>query len=70
MNCVLVNVSLFDINFIKEHCLNKTLKPQEGFFWGNQDPVSDEEYEELYDLTVEMEQLFGQGWIIGYCGDW
>ena len=70
MNCVLVNVSLFDINFIKEHCLNKTLKPQEGFFWGNQDPISDEEYEDLYNLTVEMEQLFGQGWIIGYCGDW
>ena len=69
INCVLVNVSLFDINFIKEHCLNKTLKPQEGFFWGNQDPVSDEEYEELYDLTTEMGQLLGQGWIIGYCGD-
>lgn len=70
MNRVLVNVSLEDVNLIKEHCLNKTLKPQEGFFWGSQQPVSDEEYEELYDLTILMEDLISDGWIIGYCGDW
>lgn len=70
MNCVLVNVSLEDVNLIKERCLNKTLKPQEGFFWGSQQPVSDEEYEELYDLTILMEDLISDGWIIGYCGDW
>lgn len=70
MNCVLVNVSLEDVNLIKEHCLNKTLKPQEGFFWGSQQPVSDGEYEELYDLTILMEDLISDGWIIGYCGDW
>ena len=70
MNCVLVNVSLEDVNLIKEHCLNKTLKPQEGFFWGSQQPVSDGEYEDLYDLTILMEDLISDGWTIGYCGDW
>lgn len=70
MNCVLVNVSLEDVNLIKEHCLNKTLKPQEGFFWGSQQPVSDVEYEDLYDLTILMEDLISDGWTIGYCGDW
>lgn len=70
MNCVLVNVSLFDIRLIKESCLNKTLKPQEGFFWGNQEPVSDEEYEDLYALAVEMEELDSEGWYVAYCGGW
>ena len=70
MNCALVNVSLFDINLIREHCLNKTLKPQEGFFWGRQDPVTDEEYSELLEVVGEMETLFGEGWTIAYCGDW
>ena len=57
-------------NLIKEHCLNKTLEPQEGFFWGSQQPVSDGEYEDLYDLTILMEDLISNGWTIGYCGDW
>ena len=70
MNCALVNVSLYDINYIKEHCLNKSLKPQEGFFWGRQDPVTDEEYSELLELVEEMENLSGEGWTIAYCGDW
>ena len=70
MNCALVNVGLYDINLIREHCLNKTLKPQEGFFWGRQDPVTDEEYSELLELVEEMESLIGEGWTIGYCGDW
>ena len=70
MNCALVNVGLCDINLIREHCLNKTLKPQEGFFWGRQDPVTDEEYSELLELVEEMESLIGEGWIIGYCGNW
>lgn len=70
MKCALVNVSLFDINLIREHCLNKTLKPQEGFFWGRQDPVTDEEYSELLEVVGEMETLFGEGWTIAYCGDW
>lgn len=70
MNCALVNVGLYDINLIREHCLSKTLKPQEGFFWGQQDPVTDEEYSELLELVEEMESLIGEGWIIGYCGDW
>ena len=70
MNCALVNVGLYDINLIREHCLNKTLKPQEGFFWGRQDPTTDEEYSELLELVEEMETLIGEGWIIGYCGDW
>lgn len=70
MNCALVNVGLYDINLIREHCLNKTLKPQEGFFWGRQDPVTDEEYSELLELVEEMESLIEEGWIIGYCGDW
>ena len=70
MNCALVNVSLYDINLIREHCLNKSLKPQEGFFWGRQDPVTDEEYSGLLELVEEMETLIGEGWIIGYCGDW
>ena len=70
MNCALVNVGLYDINLIREHCLNKTLKPQEGFFWGRQDPTTDEEYSELLELVEEMESLIGEGWIIGYCGDW
>lgn len=70
MNCVLVNVNLEDVNLIKEHCLNKTLEPREGFFWGSQDPVTDEEYEELYNLTILMEEMLSEGWIIGYCGYW
>lgn len=70
MNCALVNVSLYDINLIREHCLNKSLKPQEGFFWGRQDLVTDEEYSELLELVEEMESPIGEGWIIGYCGDW
>ena len=70
MNCALVNVSLYDINLIREHCLNKSLKPQDGFFWGRQDPVTDEEYSELLELVEEMETLIGEGWIIGYRGDW
>lgn len=70
LNGLLINVSLFDINFIKEHCLNKTLKPQEGFFWGRQDPVTDEQYAELLELVDEMKTLVSEGWIIGYCGDW
>ena len=70
MNCVLVNISLSDIKLIRENCLNKTLKPQVGFFWGNQEPVSDEEYEDLYTLTVEMEELNSEGWYVAYCGDW
>ena len=70
MNCALVNVGLYDINLIREHCLSKTLKPQEGFFWGRQDPTTDEEYSELLELVEEMESLIGEGWTIGYCGDW
>ena len=70
MNCVLVNVNLEDVNLIKEHCLNKTLEPREGFFWGRQDPVTDEEHEELYDLTILMKELLSEGWVIGYRGDW
>ena len=70
MNGVLVNVNLEDVNLIREHCLNKTLKPQEGFFWGSQAPVTDEEYEELYNLTILMEERLSEGWTIGYCGDW
>ena len=70
MNCALVNVSLYDINLIREHCLNKSLKPQDGFFWGRQDPVTDEEYSELLELVEKMETLIGEGWIIGYRGDW
>ena len=70
LNGLLINVSLFDINLIKEHCLNKTLKPKEGFFWGGQDPVTDEEYSELLEVVGEMETLFGEGWTIAYCGDW
>ena len=70
LNGILININLYDINLIKEHCLNKTLKPQEGFFWGQQDPVTDEEYSELLEVVGEMETLIGEGWIIGYCGDW
>ena len=70
MNCALVNVGLYDINLIREHCLSKTLKPQEGFFWGRQGTVTDEEYSELLELVEEMESLIGEGWTIGYCGDW
>ena len=28
------------------------------------------EYSELLELVEEMETLIGEGWIIGYCGDW
>ena len=70
MNCALVNVSLFDINLIREHCLSKTLKPQEGFFWGRQDPVTDEEYSGLLELVEEMKTLVSEDWIVGYCGYW
>lgn len=70
LNGLLINVGFFDINFIKECCLNKTLKPQEGFFWGRQDLVTDEEYSELLELVEEMESLIGEGWTIGYCGGW
>lgn len=70
LNGRLFNLRLCDINLIKERCSNKSLKPQEGFFWGRQDPVTDEEYSELLHLVEEMESLIEEGWIIGYCGDW
>lgn len=70
MNCVLFNIGLFEVNYIRKHCLEKTLKPVEGFFWGRQDEVTNEQYSELLDLCFLMEKLIGEGWYIAYCGDW
>ena len=70
MNCVLINIGLSEVNYIKQCCLEKSLQPKEGFFWGSQEAVSDEQYIELLSLCEDIEDLISDGWVIGYCGDW
>ena len=60
-NCEESPCSLEDLETLRQTCLMKTLTPTEGFFFGSQEAVTDEQYEELLRLIPEWENLILEG---------
>ena len=50
-NCTYFIVTEETLESLRQACIDKTLKPVEGFFFGNQNPVEDSDYSELLELV-------------------
>lgn len=69
-NCVGIQLFLDDLKVLKEACDNKSLVPTEGFFFGAQDPVTDEEYDDVRAFITKAEMYIHTGYVVYYDSWW
>lgn len=69
-NCVRLPLTVDDLNALEEACSNKELEPVEGFFFGSQDPVTNEEYDDLFKDIGKMKEAIRDGFIVYYDSWW
>lgn len=65
-NCVYMELDAEALDKLMQACLNKELKPTEGFFFGSQDPVTDEEYESVLQFISEAQDALAKGLKVTY----
>lgn len=69
-NCVKIQLSLNDLEALKEACETKSLTPTEGFFFGSQDPVDANEYDSVRHFITVAEQYIRNGFVVYYDSWW
>lgn len=69
-NCIKILLNQEDLDALEEVCLNKKLVPKEGFFFGSQEPVTDDEYEDLLKDIGKMREAVRDGFYVYYDSWW
>lgn len=69
-NCVRINITLDILKKLKKVVKNKELIPTEGFFFGDQNPVTKEQYKNLKKFIKYCKQEIKDGWYITYTSWW
>ena len=69
-NCIGIQLFLDDLKALKEACEAKSLTPQEGFFFGSQDPVDADEYTSVLNFITVAEEHIRDGFVVYYDSWW
>ena len=69
-NCIGIQLFLDDLKALKEACEAKSLTPQEGFFFGSQDPVDADVYTSVLNFITVAEEHIRDGFVVYYDSWW
>lgn len=69
-NCIALPLTTQDLQALEETCKAKTLVPVTGFFFGSQEPVTDEEYQNVLNVIEEAHEYIQQGYTVYYDSWW
>lgn len=69
-NCVDLPLHREDIKELKRAAITKTLLPTAGFFFGSQEPLTDDDWDEVHRFTDLASELLDAGKYIIYSSWW
>lgn len=65
-NCIGIRLFTDDLEALKEACKSKSLVPVNGFFFGSQDPVDDDDYASVLKFITVAEEYIRDGFVVYY----
>lgn len=69
-NCVKMQLTEDTLNKLEQDCKDKKLIPVQGFFFGSQEPVSDDEYQEVLEFIAKAREAIKEGNSVYYDSWW
>ena len=69
-NCIGIQLFTDDLEALKEACKSKSLVPVNGFFFGSQDPVDDDDYASVLKFITVAEEYIRDGFVVYYDSWW
>lgn len=69
-NCIGLQLFLDDLEALKEACDSKSLTPKEGFFFGSQEPVDEDDYTSVLEFITVAEEHIHDGFVVYYDSWW
>ena len=69
-NCLALPLYSDDLQALKKACETKSLEPVEGFCFGTQEPVTDEEYVDVLAFITKAEMYIHTGYVVYYDSWW
>lgn len=66
-NCKELTITEEILDKLEQACIDKTLTPTEGFFYGSQEPVADEDYQELLESIAVWRNLLAEFDLVYWC---
>ena len=69
-NCIKLPLTLEDLEALETTCKNQELKPTTGFFFGSQEPVDKEAYDNVLQFIKEAKQYINDGYTVCYDSWW
>jgi hypothetical protein len=69
-NCIRIQLFTDDLEALKEACKSKSLVPVNGFFFGSQDPVDDDDYASVLKFITVAEEYIRDGFVVYYDSWW
>ena len=69
-NCTQMRLTADDLDELQERVDDKSLEPRDGFFFGDTDPVTEDEYSKVADFIAKARQAIADGYAVYYDSWW